>query len=681
MPPLRPTGSASERSDSPEEEQFLRHRVRTRVAAWRQMGASSRILQWVQRGVRIQFTRRPPQSYHMGNSLNNLTPPQQEWWVQERLRLLKAGAWEPATCDKYVSKAFLVPKPGANSWRLVLDLRHLNTFCSAYKMRMETLKKLQRVMRGGEWMASFDLKDGFYALGIAPEHRKYFTFNVNGELLQYAALPMGWNGSPYVFTKFTQVLTSFLRSPKMAATRSKFLENSNTSPEEAEVLRKRPGDIQGWGVTLLHYLDDFLIIARTQEELQVQMSFVESAVEALGLTINYSKSNWSPTQDLKHLGLGINSARNIFYVTADKKAKIRAVAKQMLCVSAAKARWVTARSVASLTGLAQSVYLAVPPARFHLRSLHECLSTKKSWSSRVKLSRQALFDLQWWTSFPDKWNGRAIWRSPVTASLHTDASMKGWGGVVNCQLPAHGFWRAAQQRCHITLLELKAVRFSVESFLEELRGREVLHWCDNQAVVQILTNVTSRSPAMMRELRKLWRLLDMADISLRVRYIRSAANVWADQLSRRENRDDWMLNWRYFNVLETRYGPHSVERFATANNTHLARFNSEFNSPGSEGVDAMAISWEHENNFINPPWSLLDKVAQKLREEGAQATVVAPYWVNETWFRELQDLASEITVWSAASDLFLPGWRGSSEVVGPPSWDVAIFRVPGRPRM
>jgi hypothetical protein len=134
-------------------------------------------------------------------------------------------------------------------------------------------------------------------------------------------------------------------------------------------------------------------------------------------------------------------------------------------------------------------------------------------------------------------------------------------------------------------------------------------------------------------------------------------------------------------VLETRYGPHSVERFATANNTHLARFNSEFNSPGSEGVDAMAISWEHENNFINPPWSLLDKVAQKLREEGAQATVVAPYWVNETWFRELQDLASEITVWSAASDLFLPGWRGSSEVVGPPSWDVAIFRVPGRPRM
>jgi hypothetical protein len=636
------------------------------------MGASPRVLTWVQRGVRIQFTRRPPEAFHKGGSLTNLTPPQQLWWQKERARLMEAGAWEPATSAKFVSKAFLVPKPGNNSWRLVLDLRHLNSFCSAYSMRMETLKKLQRVMSGGEWMASFDLKDGFYALGIAPEHRKYFTFEVAGELLQYAALPMGWNGSPWVFTKFTQVLSSFLRSPRLAPQRRQFLE------KQARV-EKVPGEI-GWGCTLLHYLDDFLLIAKTREALLRQMRFVEKAVELLGLTINVEKSVWTPTQDLKHLGLGIDSARNVFYVTQDKQTKIRAVAKAMLCTSAAKARWVTARSVASLTGLAQSVYLAVPPAHFHLRSLHDCLATRRSWSSRVKLSRQALHDLEWWTRLPSKWNGRTIWRSPCSASLHTDASMTGWGGVVNSTLPAHGFWRSAQQRCHITLLELKAVRFSVESFVQELRGRKVLHWCDNQAVVQVLTNVTSRSPALMRELRKLWRLLDMSDISLRTRYIRSAANVWADQLSRRENRDDWMLGWKHFAALEQMYGPHTVERFATANNSHLPRFNFEFHSPGSEGVDAMALPWDGENNFMNPPWSLLDRVAQKLRMEGSAATVVAPYWVQKTWWAELQDIASEITIWKAAPDMFLPGLRGSSEQVGPPSWDVAIFRVPGRRR-
>lgn len=166
---------------------------------------------------------------------------------------MEAGAWEPATCSRYVSKAFLVAKPGVNSWRLVLDLRHLNSYCQAYGMRMETLKKLQKVMRGGEWMASFDLKDGFYALGIAREHRKYFTFEVAGEMLQYAALPMGWNGSPWVFTKFTQVLTSFLRSPKLASQRRELLKGP---------VEKLPGE-EGWGVTVLHYLDDFLLVAPT----------------------------------------------------------------------------------------------------------------------------------------------------------------------------------------------------------------------------------------------------------------------------------------------------------------------------------------------------------------------------------------------------------------------------------
>lgn len=59
---------------------------------------------------------------------------------------------------------------------------------------------------------------------------------------------------------------------------------------------------------------------------------------------------------------------------------------------------------------------------------------------------------------------------------------------------------------HITLKELKAVRLKVETFLSQLRGRRVLLWEDNMAVKHILTNLTTKSPEMMRELRKLWYL-------------------------------------------------------------------------------------------------------------------------------------------------------------------------------
>jgi hypothetical protein len=43
---------------------------------------------------------------------------------------------------------------------------------------------------------------------------------------------------------------------------------------------------------------------------------------------------------------------------------------------------------------------------------------------------------------------------------------------------------------------------------------------------------------MMTELRRLWHLMDANDMSTRPRYIRSAANIWADSLSRDLDRDD-----------------------------------------------------------------------------------------------------------------------------------------------
>ena len=86
------------------------------------------------------------------------------------------------------------------------------------------------------------------------------------------------------------------------------------------------------------------------------------------------------------------------------------------------------------------------------------------------------------------------------------------------------------------------MRHAVNSFLPQLKGRQVLLHEDNTAVVAALTKLTSRSPAMMEELRRLWYLLDTNDIYIRPRYIRSAANVKADKLSRELDTEDWQLN-------------------------------------------------------------------------------------------------------------------------------------------
>ena len=92
---------------------------------------------------------------------------------------------------------------------------------------------------------------------------------------------------------------------------------------------------------------------------------------------------------------------------------------------------------------------------------------------------------------------------------------------------------------------------------------------------------------MMTELRKLWHLLDSNDIWLQPQYIRSAANAWADRLSRELDSDDWQLNPSLFDLLASRWGRPTVDRFATFDNRQVARFFARWHCPGALGVDSL----------------------------------------------------------------------------------------------
>ena len=94
---------------------------------------------------------------------------------------------------------------------------------------------------------------------------------------------------------------------------------------------------------------------------------------------------------------------------------------------------------------------------------------------------------------------------------------------------------------HITFKELKAVRCAIQAFLPELKGRRLLLHEDNQSVINVLTHLTSKSPTMMCELRKLFLLIHTYDIKIRTQYIRSATNMWADNMSRVTDNSGWQL--------------------------------------------------------------------------------------------------------------------------------------------
>lgn len=204
------------------------------------------------------------------------------------------------------------------------------------------------------------------------------------------------------------------------------------------------------------------------------------------------------------------------------------------------------------------------------------------------------------------------------------------------------------------------------------------------AVVGILKQLTSRSTLLMRELRKLYTLIDFHDISLRPVYIRSEDNSYADALSRMPLQEDWKLNPAWFRWCDLRWGPHTTDRFASFNNRQVLRYNSEFLDPQSAGVDAFAqalADWLQHNNWANPPWSLLAQLVHFLQVTGAACTVVAPFWRGAPWFRELMSITREFVVLDPAPNLFLPGHLGSVLHLGNPHWRVVLCRVPRRSPM
>eukprot|EP00873_Tetraselmis_striata_P033320 jgi/Tetstr1/453584/TSEL_003979.t1 len=80
-------------------------------------------LDWIRRGDLIKFKggRRPPRFNH-GISMKDATPSQLDFMALELPRFERIGAWERGHINRWVSRMFLVvPKPGTNKWRLIVD--------------------------------------------------------------------------------------------------------------------------------------------------------------------------------------------------------------------------------------------------------------------------------------------------------------------------------------------------------------------------------------------------------------------------------------------------------------------------------------------------------------------------------------------------------------------------------
>lgn len=105
----------------------------------------------------------------------------------------------------------MVPK-SSGGFRLVIDLRHINSFFAPPTVKFETLAFLRFASVHVTWGVTVDISDAYHHLALHPSIAPFFQFTIDNELFQCVGLPFGWNCAPTAFTKFVRPVLAAMRT-------------------------------------------------------------------------------------------------------------------------------------------------------------------------------------------------------------------------------------------------------------------------------------------------------------------------------------------------------------------------------------------------------------------------------------------------------------------------------------
>ena len=516
--------------------------------------------------------------------------------------------------------------------RLVLDLRYINQYLLNQKFKYEGLDLVPAMFEHNNHFFTFDLKSMYHHVDIHTDCWTYLGLSWSNKFYMFAVLPFGLSTACYVFTKLLRPLVKRWRS---------------------------------LGLRVIVYIDDGICAAGSHSKCLEYKELVVSDLGKEGFVLNIPKSQLEPLRVGRWLGFILDLETGCFKVSEEKIERLKSVVQKVLPMSQ-----VGVRLLASIVGQIMSMSLALGPiARLRTRALYGAIDSQHSWSDQLKLSDDARDELLFWQTSIAGLNAHPIWFSPGTTRVaFSDASSTGYGGYV-VELGsevAHGQWSELQMVQSSTWRELKAVDLVLRSFASKLAGHAVKWFSDNQNIVRIV-QAGSRQPHLQDGAMSIFEICWKHGIRLEMAWIPRSLNDRADYISRIVDFDDWRVSPSAFAYLDSQFGPHTVDCFASGHNSQLQRFHSRYWDPGSEAVDTFTVSWRNETCWWVPPLHLVCRTIRHARECEAVGTLVVPLWKSAPFWPLLcpdgRHLAPFIHGWFALNvypGLLLPGLSGNN---------------------
>ncbi|CAI7784822.1 unnamed protein product [Closterium sp. NIES-53] len=276
----------------------MRGRLRATFAWWSSWCPCSLVLSVIAKGYWLPWSHGPPQPFHDRNHVGaNTHATFTRTAIQE---LIETGAAVPMPATELTCICPLNVVEQKYKCKLILDLRKVNANLIMPKFKYEGLNRVADLARVGDWMFSIDLKSGYHHIDIHPSCWKFLGFEFDKRTYAFRSLPFGLATSPFVFTQLGKQLA----------------------------LRWREQ-----GIRVIPYVDDILFLCQSKAHAQAICQGVILDIKEAGFVINAKKSQLSPSQRLRFLGVELEIDTGRFSIGPDRRAALNSTIQNLLSAS------------------------------------------------------------------------------------------------------------------------------------------------------------------------------------------------------------------------------------------------------------------------------------------------------------------------------------------------------------
>lgn len=297
------------------------------------------------------------------------------------------------------------------------------------------------------------------------------------------------------------------------------------------------------------YLDDYFFVHLLRTNCDWQVTVFLGICKEINFPVSEDKTVWS-AQEIVFLGLLLNTVLQVVSIPEDKRRKAMDALDRVL-----RAKKVKVIDLQKLTGQLNFLSQAIVPGRTFTRRMYAKYRSMKQFH-HVRVDKELQADCELWMEFlKDTANVNRPFldfvpgKGAETIILASDASLNknfGIGGhftrllmtIKGKQLTTSWFCQKWPNKfihssnISIEVAELLGVCMAVTIWMQELKERRVVIWCDNQAVVHMINNASSSCKKCMFLLRHLTLLCMTNSCRVFCRFVSMKQNWRADALSR-----------------------------------------------------------------------------------------------------------------------------------------------------